>query len=55
MLGSGQRADVMVKAPSTPGTYLLQATDNNSAEIKASVSPYKISQRDHRATVPAQF
>jgi FtsP/CotA-like multicopper oxidase with cupredoxin domain len=41
VLGSGQRADLMVKAPSTPGTYLLQAVDNNSGEIKASVSPYR--------------
>jgi FtsP/CotA-like multicopper oxidase with cupredoxin domain len=41
MLGSGQRADVMVKAPNRPGTYLLQATDNNSTEIKTSVSPYR--------------
>jgi FtsP/CotA-like multicopper oxidase with cupredoxin domain len=41
VLGSGQRADVMVKAPSRPGTYLLQAVDNNSGEIKASVSPYR--------------
>jgi FtsP/CotA-like multicopper oxidase with cupredoxin domain len=41
IIGPGQRMDVMVKAPSTPGTYLLQATDNNSAEIKSSVSPYR--------------
>ena len=31
----------MVKAPSTPGTYLLQTLDPNSGEVKASVSPYR--------------
>jgi hypothetical protein len=36
----GQRMDVMVKA-GNPGTYVLQALDPNSGEIKASVSPYR--------------
>ena len=39
-MGPGQRMDVMVKAPGTPGTYLLQTLDPNSGEVKASVSPY---------------
>jgi FtsP/CotA-like multicopper oxidase with cupredoxin domain len=40
VMGSGQRADVMVKA-GKPGTYLLQALDPN---IKASVSPFRAAQ-----------
>ena len=60
VIGPGQRMDVMVKAPSTPGTYLLQAVDNNSGEIKASVSPYRDSNFPNGIdpagqTVPAQF
>jgi FtsP/CotA-like multicopper oxidase with cupredoxin domain len=41
VIGPGQRMDVMVKAPSTPGTYLLQTLDPNSGAVKASVSPYR--------------
>jgi FtsP/CotA-like multicopper oxidase with cupredoxin domain len=41
VIGPAQRADVMVKAPSAPGVYLLQALDNNSNFITASVSPYR--------------
>src|SRR5205807_530153 len=32
VMGPGQRMDVMVKAPGTPGTYLLQTLDPNSGE-----------------------
>jgi hypothetical protein len=31
----------MVKAPATPGTYLLRTIDPNSSLIRASVSPYR--------------
>ena len=60
VIGPGQRMDVMVKAPSTPGTYLLQTIDPNSGEIKASVSPYRDSNFPNGIdpawrTVPAQF
>jgi FtsP/CotA-like multicopper oxidase with cupredoxin domain len=41
VIGPGQRMDVMVKAPSTPGIYLLQTIDPNSSQIRASVSPYR--------------
>jgi hypothetical protein len=41
VIGPGQRMDVMVKAPATPGTYLLQTIDPNSSQIRASVSPYR--------------
>ncbi len=54
MIGPGQRMDVMVQAPSTPGTYLLQATDNNSGEIKSSVSPYRDSNFPNGITPAAQ-
>ncbi len=40
VIGPGQRMDVMIKA-GAPGTYLLQALDPNSGEVKASVSPYR--------------
>jgi FtsP/CotA-like multicopper oxidase with cupredoxin domain len=54
VLGPGQRMDVMVKAPSTPGTYLLLATDNNSGDIKSSVSPYRDSNFPNGITPAAQ-
>jgi FtsP/CotA-like multicopper oxidase with cupredoxin domain len=54
VLGPGQRADVMVKAPSRPGTYLLQTVDNNSGEIKASVSPYRDSANPNGITPAGQ-
>jgi FtsP/CotA-like multicopper oxidase with cupredoxin domain len=41
VIGPGQRMDVMVKAPATPGTYLLRTIDPNSSLIRASVSPYR--------------
>jgi FtsP/CotA-like multicopper oxidase with cupredoxin domain len=41
VMGSGQRMDVMVKAPTTPGTYYLQTIDPNSSLVRASVSPYR--------------
>ena len=41
VIGPGQRMDVMVKAPATPGTYLLRTIDPNSSQIRASVSPYR--------------
>jgi len=41
VMGSGQRMDVMIKAPGAPGTYLLQTLDPNSGAVKASVSPYR--------------
>jgi FtsP/CotA-like multicopper oxidase with cupredoxin domain len=41
VMGPGQRMDVMIKAPGTPGTYLLQTLDPNSGAVKASVSPYR--------------
>jgi FtsP/CotA-like multicopper oxidase with cupredoxin domain len=40
VMASGQRMDVMVQAPSMPGTYLLQAL-SPSGDIKTSISPYR--------------
>jgi FtsP/CotA-like multicopper oxidase with cupredoxin domain len=54
ILGPGQRMDVMVKAPSTPGTYYLLATDVNTGLIKASVSPYRDSNFPNGITPAAQ-
>ena len=34
VLGSGNRADVLVKAPSTPGTFQLQMIDGTGADLR---------------------
>jgi FtsP/CotA-like multicopper oxidase with cupredoxin domain len=53
VIGPGQRMDVMVKA-GRAGTYLLQALDPNSGEVKTSVSPYRSSHFPHGITPAAQ-
>jgi FtsP/CotA-like multicopper oxidase with cupredoxin domain len=58
VIGPGQRMDVMVRAPDTPGTYLLQTLDPSSGRVKASVSPFRDSNFPlgiTPASVPAQF